>query len=248
MRIKEVLKQLNIEGNKADVYLACLEMGGATAYSISKKTGIKRPTVYDILDQLTSEGLVYKSIKKNVKYFYPADPEKLLRQLKEKEHKLISVLPMLEDLYNSPKAKPLIRYFEGKEGIKEMYEDSLKSLKKGDEILAYVGNDVLGYIPDYAEDYVKRRIEKGIRLRGIYKNFFEMEKKYMAKNQEQLREAKVLDEIFFSLDNETNIYGNKVAIASYGNEMFGMIIESNEIAKSQKAIFELAWKGAEMVK
>ncbi len=247
MRIKEILKQLNIGSNKADVYLACLEMGGATAYAISKKVGLKRPTVYDILAQLASDGLVYKSIKKNVKYFYPAEPEKLLRQIREKEQRLIAILPALEELYNSPKANPLIRYFEGKEGIKEMYEDSLKSLKKGDEILAYVGDDVLSYIPDYAEDYVKRRIEKGIRLRGIYKKFFEMEKKYMAKNQEQLRVAKILDEKFFPVDNETNIYGNKIAIASYGNEMFGMIIESNEIAKSQKAIFELAWRGAEMV-
>ncbi len=244
MKIKEVLKQLNIKDNKADVYLICLEMGGATAYAISKKAGLKRPTVYDILAQLTNEGLVYKSVKKGIKYFYPSDPEKLLRQLKEKEQKLISVLPMLEDLYNSPKAKPLIRYFEGKEGIKEMYEDSLKILKKGDQILAYVGDDVLNRIPDYAEDYVKRRVEKGIRLKGIYKKSPEMEKKYMANNQKQLREAKVLDENFFSVDNETNIYANKIAIASYGNEMFGMIIESNEIAKSQKAIFELAWKGA----
>jgi len=31
----------------------------------------------------------------------------------------------------------------------------------------------------------------------------------------------------------------------FGKEMFGMIIESEEIAKSQKAIFELAWRGAE---
>lgn len=247
MQIKEVLKQLNIEGNKAEVYLACLEMGGATAYAIAKKTGIKRSTAYDILDQLASEGLVYKSIKKGVKYFYSSDPEKLLRQIKEKERKLISILPALEELYNSPKTKPFIRYFEGKEGIKEMYEDSLKSLKKGDEILAYVGDDVLSYIPDYAEDYVKRRIERGIMLRGIYKKSSEMERKYMAKNQEQLREAKVLDEKFFQVDNETNIYGNKLAIASYGNEMFGMIIESNEIAKSQKAVFKLAWHGAEMV-
>ena len=30
-----------------------------------------------------------------------------------------------------------------------------------------------------------------------------------------------------------------MAIASYGKEMFGMIIESEEITRAQKAIFEL---------
>jgi sugar-specific transcriptional regulator TrmB len=221
-----------------------LELGRGTAYLIAKKTGLKRPTVYDIIDHLMKEGLVFKSMHGNIKYFSPSDPETLLRKAREKEFAIRSILPDLENLYNSPKLKPFIRYYEGTEGIKEMYEDSLQSLKKGDEILAYVGEDVLQDLKDYAIDYVARRAVKGIRLRGIYKKT-ENIMKHMHHNQEQLRTARILDEKYFSVSNETNIYKNKVAVASYGKEMFGMIIESEEIAKSQKAIFELAWKGAE---
>jgi len=180
----------------------------------------------------------------NVKYFSPADPEKLIQLLKTKEKNVREIMPELQNLYNSPKAKPLIRYFEGKEGIIEMYEDSLRSCRKGDEILAYVGEDVLRHIPKYAEDYVRRRVEEGIILRGIYKKEKEL-LKFTEKSREQLRFAKVLDKKDFPVSNETNLYKNKLAIASYGTEMFGMIIESEEIARSQKAIFELAWKGAE---
>lgn len=242
METKKILEQIGIEGKKADVYLSCLELGGATAYLIAKKIGLKRPTVYDIINQLMKEGLVYKSIKGSVKYFFPADPEMLLRKIKEKEDNVKSILPMLQNLYNSPKTKPFIRYFEGKEGIREMYEDSLRSCKKGDEILAYVGEDVLACVPDYTEKYVKRRVEKGIRLRGIYKQDAKINE-YIAKNIEQLRESKVLPPEEFPISNETNIYKNKIAIASYGHERFGMIIESEEIARSQKAIFELVWRG-----
>lgn len=244
MEIKEILKQINIDGKRADVYLACLEMGRATGYLIAKKTGLKRPTAYDLINQLMKEGLVYKSIKGNINYFSPADPEVLLNKIREKEEKIKSIMPALQNLYNSPKIKPFVRYFEGKEGIKEMYEDSLRSLKKGDEILAYVGNDVLEYLPNYINHYVKRRVEKGVRLRGIYKETV-LAKRFMDKNREQLREVKILPENYFSISNEINIYKNKVAIASYGREMFGIIIESEEIARSQKVIFELAWKGAE---
>lgn len=244
MEIKQILEQINIEGKKAEAYLACLEMGGATGYLIAKKTGLKRPTAYDLINQLMKEGLVYKSIKGNIKYFSPADPEVLLKKIKEKEEKIRSIMPTLQNLYNSPKTKPFIRYFESKEGIKEMYEDSLRSCRKGDEILAYVGEDVMAHLPEYAENYVRRRVEKGIRLRGIYKQDAEI-KKYLAKNIEQLRESKILDEKDFPVSNETNIYKNKIAIASYGTEMFGMIIESEEIARAQRAIFELAWRGAE---
>jgi hypothetical protein len=69
----------------------------------------------------------------------------------------------------------------------------------------------------------------------------------MAKNIEQLRQAKILEEKYFPVNNETNIYKDKIAIASYGTEMFGMIIESEEIARSQKAIFELAWRGSGLI-
>lgn len=244
MEIKEILRQIGIDSKKADVYLACLEMGGATAYLLSKKIGLKRPTTYDIVNQLMKEGLVYKSIKGHIKYFSPADPEIILSKLKEKEAKVRAVMPELQGLYNSPKIKPFIRYFEGEEGIREMQEDSLRSLKKGDTILAYVGEGTLIHLPDYADNYVKRRAEKGIWLKGIYKKTGEI-MKYMAQNQEQLREARVLEEKDFPFSSEINIYKNKVAVANYGREMFGMLVESEEFAKSQKVIFELAWRGAE---
>ncbi len=244
MQINEVLKQIGVDGKKAEIYLACLELGGATGYLIAKKSGIKRPTAYDIINHLMREGLVYKNIKGSVTHYFPTDPQILVNKTREKVRKIENVLPVLQNLYNSPKVKPFIRYFEGRDGIQEMYEDSLRSLKKGDEILAYVGEGVIDNLLDYADDYVKRRVEKGIVLRGIYKALPGI-MDYMKNNQQQLRVVRILNEKDFPVSNETNIYKNKVAIASYGQEMFGMIIESAEIAKSQKAVFELAWRGGE---
>lgn len=246
MKILEALKQINIEGKKAEVYLSCLETGGATAYLISKKTGIKRPTVYDLINQLMEEGLVYKSIKGRIKYFSPSDPEKLIRLIKEKEEAIKSIIPDLQKLYNSPKIKPTIKYFNGKEGIKEMYEDSLRALKPGGTILTYSGEGGLSVLPNYADEYIKKRILSGIRVRAIFKRTKETAK-YIIENEKHLREAVVLSGEHFPINNEINIYANKTAIASYGKEMFGMIIESEEVANAQRAIFELAWRGAKEI-
>lgn len=243
MNPKEVLNNLGLDGKKADVYLICLEKGGATAYEIAKTVGLKRPTVYDILYNLTKEGLVYLVLKKGVNYFYPSDPERILHKLKEKEKMFSLALPLFKELYTSPKTKPNIRYFEGADGIKEMYSDSLRSLKNNDEILLYCGEDILKYLQGYADEYVKERVKKGIKIRGIYKKTPEIVQ-YMPNNEKELRQVKILEEKDFSLSNEINIYKNKIAIASYGQEMFGMLIESEEIFKAQKAIFELAWRGA----
>lgn len=244
INIRNVLSKLGIEDKKAEIYLSCLEKGGGTAYSLAKKVGLKRPTAYDILYSLQKDGLVYISIKDNKKLFYPADPEILMSKIKEREKELGLVLPYLQNLYNSPKVKPNIMYFEGVEGIKQMYEDSLKTLKKGDELLAYGGEDMVKYLPKYMEYYVVKRVKIGIGVRGLYKKAQEYEN-YALKSKEQLRELRLVDERLFDIQNEVLIYKNKVAITSFGKEMFGMIIESREIYNSQKAMFELAWQGAE---
>jgi len=44
--------------------------------------------------------------------------------------------------------------------------------------------------------------------------------------------------------NEINIFANKVMIASFKDQI-GVIIESADVAKTQRAVFELAWLGAE---
>ena len=44
---------------------------------------------------------------------------------------------------------------------------------------------------------------------------------------------------------EINIYDDKVSIISFGeDELVGMIIESHEIADTQRAIFAMAWSFA----
>jgi sugar-specific transcriptional regulator TrmB len=240
MTIKQALQQIGIKDKKAEVYLACLELGKATAYYIAKKTGIKRPTCYDIISQLAKEGLLYKIIKKNAVYYSPTDPQVLLDKAREREENIKAIMPQLQNFYIATKIKSSIKYFEGEEGIKEAFNDTL-NLKKGEEILVYLGESVFKYLPEFTADYVRRRVEKGIRVRGFYKKSQYMAE-YLQRNQEQLREAKVLDEKDFPITNEVNIYQNKVIIASYQKEMFAIIIESDEIAQSQRAIFELAWR------
>ncbi len=247
MNIKSVLSKLGLADKRADIYLACLESRGLTAYAIAKRIGLKRPTVYDILNTLMKEGLVYVSFKKNSKCYYPAEPEILLKKLKKREKELNEVMPFLNSLYNKPNSKkPIIKYYEGVEGIKEMYDDSLASLKKGDEMLVYCGQDVLNYLPKYVDQYVEQRVKKGIRVRGIYKKTKELQY-YMKNNKEQLREVQIVNEELFTLNNEINIYNNKLAIASYNKEFFGILIESEEIYRSQRTIFELAWMGANKI-
>ena len=67
-------------------------------------------------------------------------------------------------------------------------------------------------------------------------------KEHVKANKEELRESILLPEKEFPISNEINIYQNKVAILSFGDEKIGIIIESQQIADTQRAIFNLLWK------
>ena len=71
-----------------------------------------------------------------------------------------------------------------------------------------------------------------------------MEKMLKLTNKKFHREIRVINKNQFDFTNEINIYDDKVAIISLKDELIGMIIESIEIANSQRAIFDMCWQFA----
>lgn len=53
---------INIELNEKEekVYISLLQIGKATAYSVAKHSGLKKPTTYAILGDLIDGGIVTK--------------------------------------------------------------------------------------------------------------------------------------------------------------------------------------------
>ncbi|AKM82329.1 TPA: hypothetical protein DD449_04515 [Candidatus Berkelbacteria bacterium] len=242
MQYLQSLEKLGFNQKEQEVYFALLQLEKATANAVAQKSNIKRPTTYDILYRLQKQGFIYESFEDKKRYFIAHQPEKLLDIIEAQKRELKNDLPILESIFNTNPKKPKVAYFTGFEGIKQLYEDTLSSLKSGDEILAYVTNDTVKYLEDYSIDYVKRRVVKNIKLRGIYQNTLEL-KKYLEDNTAQLRTVKIADSKIFPIKNEINIYADKMIIITYAPEPFGVLIESKEIAQTQRAIFEMAWNG-----
>lgn len=239
MEIRNVLEQFGLQGKKADVYLAALELGSSSVIDIAKKAGIKRTTCYDILQDLIGEGLISETSKGKKRLFVGEDPEKIQRNLKNKERLFSEILPQLQSIHNVRGAKPKIRFYEGKEGLKEVYEDTLENNR---EILSFGSYDVVHMLGmDWAQDYLKKRTKKEIYVRAIVPGEQRMVKDFIEKDQEQRRSTKTIDPKKYPFSIEINIYGHqKVALMS-AKEEIGLIIEGQEIHNTMKLIFELIW-------
>ena len=139
MLLSQVLEQMGLNDKESKIYLACLELGPASILEIAKKAAINRVTAYYIIEGLRQKNLISVTIKKKKKLFVAAEPEEIIKLLKEKEEAFISILPQLHALNNLIVKKPRIRFYEGEDGIINVYKDCLRDKK---EILAW------GYISD----------------------------------------------------------------------------------------------------
>lgn len=245
------LKQVGLSDKQAKVYLAVLELGEASALQISRHSGVNRVTCYQALDRLAAEGLVREVKVEGKSRFVAEMPKKLLENLLDKkistERQILAlekVLPELESLYNYSEVKPKIRFYEGVEGLKQIYQDTLEEKK---EILAFTAyHRVDASLKRWLDKhYVPQRVKRNIFAKVIAPSS-EFAQKFKRLDSRQNRHTLLVPADKFPFSIEVNIYGNKVAIISFvKKEMMGVIIESKEVAATFRLIFQLAWQGAE---
>ena len=235
------LQEAGLNDKEAQVYLSLLELGETSIQRISEKSGIKRTTLYHIIDDLKNKALIGTTIKKSKKYFFAEDPRLIGKQMEERRKKFENILPELLSISNLIDNKPKIRYFEGAEGIKEVFRDTLNFPKQ--ETLAWISMDAVKYFDmDWIlKTYVPQRVEKKIWQRAIASDQPYI-KKVKEDDQKQLRQMKLISSKEFPFEVEINLYGNSnVGIMSF-EEQIGIIIESKKIHTTLKSFFELHWK------
>jgi len=241
--IKKTLQSIGLDDKESEVYLAGIELGETSVQKLSKKAGTKRPTTYKILDSLIAKGVFSQVLKGKKRLFRAEDPEKLYGAIRQKEAQLKAILPELKSLYNITETKPKIRFYEGVNGAIAVYEDILASIPDTSEILSYTG--ITGLFKDFPEDYAQsffdRRVRRNISTRIIALDS-EESRKWQKRGEFELRDIVLLPKEQFDFFGDTEIYGDKIALISYKENFMAIVVESKEIAKMQRFVFELAWK------
>jgi len=244
--IAEILLSIGLPKREVGVYLAILDLGRGTVTQIARKARINRTAGYDILDSLVRKDLVRLSGKKPKEEYVAESPTNLLavleKRMAETEQQMRvakEFLPKLEAMHTVAD-RPQVRFYEGLEGLKQVYEDTLTS---SETIRAHACiDDMHKTLPNYFPEYYKRRAGKGISIRGIVPKT-ETSVAQAAFNVAEKRDIAFVPADKYYFTPEINIYDNKVMVASW-REKLGIIIESSEIADAMKKAYELAWAEA----
>ena len=251
-RIKAILDKLDLTPIEKDVFIANFQLGSAAASVIAKKANVNRVSAYEALKRLSKKGLVKIRAKQNIriKYFEVEDVgalESALEKRKENIENAIgdlhAIAPEMRSLKKGKADRPIVLFYEGVEGIKNVLLDTLA--QKPQEIISFTSADFLhiGYDAPFLEKYWVKRTQMKIPSRGIMsgtpkaKAFFTEEK-----NRDQLRRVKFILPERYNFENEIDIYDDNISITSLAKDNeYGVIIRSKSIAKGLRSIFELLW-------
>jgi HTH-type transcriptional regulator, sugar sensing transcriptional regulator len=90
---------------------------------------------------------------------------------------------------------------------------------------------------------VDQRIRKGVK-NLIIASPNTVSTDWSNSSQEELREIKIHEFPYPDFSGDLKIYGNKIALASYKENFFAMVIDSKELATLHKNMFMLIWRMA----
>ena len=240
MNIKQALEEIGIGKTKADVYLAALEIGSGTAEEIGKQAGIPRTTAHEILQQLLPKGLLSVTQEGRRNTYTAESPKALQRILHEQERRLLEVLPELLSLHKTSSSRPRVRFYEGSDGIRTVFEDTLKS--KTETLSAILSIQDIDKIAGakWFTNYTKRRIESGRRLNVIRSNETEVGDKYPSSTSENREVHYAQSGMVFNLS--VYLYDNKAAFFGTTKEPYAILIESEDLHQTLFNLFEVLWQ------
>jgi sugar-specific transcriptional regulator TrmB len=221
---------------------------------IEKLTHLPKTTVHRIISSLVKKGIASWKLGTQGKIVGIDNPTFFLDSLRSKQDEFDSSISFLEDFLqqkeNIKNLKPVVRYYEGVEGIKQLIWNTLSSET---ELLVYTNvmrKDVVGdkWLVKYCMEFMDRDLRDRVlcdinyannsyqRFGGREKYFLPVQKFYENSKERVFKSPIML------IKGETYIYNNTFATYTLeGDNLIGCEIESKDIADTQKSIFDNLW-------
>jgi len=233
----QYLQNLGFTKTEIRIYLCLLHLGSASVSEIASKTSAYRKNIYDTLDRLAKKGLVSSAKVETKRVYTAASPQKLLEFLDIRKIELQSIIPELKLIYRAKPNMDNVTVFKGKDGLKTIFEDIIKSKKNYNNFGSdYQFKELLPY---YYPHYQKMKSLNKIKCRAIYSE----NERDNAFVKEFVGVKRFLPKEFMN-PASTIIYGKKVAIIIWKNNPLGILINNSEVAESYNYYFESLWASA----
>ena len=237
------LQQFGLSEKEALVYQTLLQVGKSTASELSDVTKLNRSTTYVQLNSLLNAGLAASFKDKKKTFFSAESPENLeplvdkkITELKKQKKQISDLLPELAQSFASHGVTPVVRHFQGKEGLLAMRNEVFSS--QDDKIRMIMDYDNLSRVfsVDELRTYTNKRKQQTITSAIMY-SLAEGDD-FTPFTYQHLKRINSAKELFGC---DVYIYGNTVSFAAMKSEVVGVSIDQKDIANMMKQLFDAYW-------
>lgn len=225
------------------------KLGEVPVSAIADETLINRTALYHTIEGLIKKGLINRIHKEKIAYFRSIAlseyEEWARRQIKSVESETENLRNWLSTQKSDhPTLYSDIRYFEGVEGVKNLYADSWRD---NEEKIIYAITDyekayeTLGDF--FRREYFPARVSHGVRVKSLLPQSASG-KRDTGTAKDLLRDMRFIN-LFKDLGIEINIYGHKISLVAFDRKKpLGIIMKNEIMASAFRKIFEYLWKTA----
>lgn len=248
--LSKILVQSGLGEKESAVYLAACELGPSGAQEIAQKSGVHRATVYICLESLEKKGFGTLASRLGRTVFLAERPEMIRDRVRSErleketiEQRLNDALPELSALYNVEGHKPQVMFLEGVEGLREHQETVERlygpywQITNIDDAREAFGK--VTYLQSEHQERLRKHAVQGKALLVTSQAFSQVKLARLPVD------VKMLHYEALPIHGEIIVQDDMVLLVSFRAETFVTKIRSVTLAKTMRALFELAWKGAE---
>lgn len=237
--LEKYLQDIGLNEKESILYLALLAVDNSSVLDLSKKTGLNRSTTYVVLESLSKKGLVSETTVGKKTHYQAEPPERLetyVEQrkilLEEQAKKLKDIIPQIKSVQREGGEKPIVKYFEGKEGIISALEGHFKSTDEGGESYSIYSKDLLNQIFRQSEKDKFKTIRKGKKIysKAIYN--YEQGNLDDEPDTSRLR----FDSKKYPITCDIGIYKDEVRISTLSKTISAIVIKNSDLAETLKSL------------
>lgn len=244
--VRSYLTEFGLNDKEVTIYLTLLKTGPSTIMDLSRKTGIKRSTTHNNVEELIKKGLVSQTNYGERRMAVAEDPEKLkflLEQRKWEVQKLEkNMTDIVKGIYETiPQAKDTskveVKYYDGSMGVKLIYKEAFSS----PELRSYVSlAEIAKVFPDNSELFkdVKNKSRKVMEIVDDSEESLKAAKEF---SKDSNFKFKVSPSALNLSAVDILIFEHKVALINFKDSVRGIVIENKDYWENMKAIFDYTW-------
>lgn len=242
--LEKHLQDLGLTDKEAELYVTMLGMDNASVLDLSKKTKINRTTIYLVLESLMKKGLA-SEVQVDKKVNYQAEPPERLetyveRQkivIEEQSKRIKDLIPQLKSVERETGERPVVKYFEGRDGVVSSMQDFLDTKSKEKNVYMVYPRDLIeeNFSPEELDKLREIRIKRGIKSHAIYTY------KKGDRSSDTTADRIKIDGDKYPITCDISIYGDKTKINILGDNIGGISVVSKDLANTLRSLIRLVF-------